>query len=197
MGSKIGHKTKSHTTKANPPRGWGRKAHGSRQEIARLPKGDGSGNVRGFAVIDRRTRRRHPDRCRPMGGGGGTAPPSAEGRLPSPSHPSRTRQLHLQALPEPIYRRPLNSTFSASRWPKIRCAAHGKGATWRIRSAPRRRYAGPVTETASRRSRGRSARFCGTKVQDESMTTNAPGDHPPPRAGGPRGSGGTGNGFEE
>jgi hypothetical protein len=196
--SRSVHKTKLHTTKANPPRGRGRKAHGSLREIARLPKGDGSGNVRAFAVINKPTRRRrHPDRRCPIGGGKGTAPRSAEGRPPSPSHPSRTGQLHLQALPEPLFRRPLNSTLSASRWPKIRYAAHGKGATWQIRSTLRRRYAGPATETASRRSRGRSARFSGTKVQDKSMTTNAPGDHPPPRAGVPLGSVGTGIGLEE
>jgi hypothetical protein len=95
--SRIWHKTKSHTTKANPPRGRGRKTHGSLQEIARLPKGDGSGNgrgnVRGFAVINERTRRRHPERCCSIGGGGGTAPRGAEGRPPRPSHPSRTGQV--------------------------------------------------------------------------------------------------------
>ena len=92
--SRSVHKTKLHTTKANPPRGRGRKAHGSLREIARLPKGDGSGNVRAFAVINKPTRRRrHPDRRCPIGGGKGTAPRSAEGRPLSPSHPSRTGQV--------------------------------------------------------------------------------------------------------
>ena len=184
--------------KGKPTARWGRKAHGSLQEIARLPKGDGSDNVRGFAVINKPTRRRrHPDRCRSIGGGGGTAPRGAEGRPPSPAHPSRTGQLHLQALPEPLFRRPLNSTLSASRWPKIRYAAHGTGATWQIRSTLRRRYAGPVTETASNRPRGRSGSLLRDEGAGQEHDDECPRGPPPPRAGVPLGSVGTGFGLEE